>query len=518
MAALVTWLASSALASTMTSAAKALTRRSWKRAVRSMLDVYCESYAWDEESEQNDLSVVVKDVVLKKSELEALLLTLGLHLGEGGCTFGKIRFCISLGLNMDMELFTKPWRIEVDHFRLNIGCGARAECDVRTEVNSQFNCSSEGSSRPTKMEEWLPLHRAVENLQLILHNATVTLHSINLAGSLIFKLDTVKYTTTNEHWSPMATITTSADYAGGILHKLLTFEGFEAYTDRAVSPSDSASVDCSGPWDLPFEDGTLLPVPQLTRVKVLFNGLHGNMKIIKKLKSSLTGRVVTDFFGDVYTFQLCLVSGGVPKVRIPHIALRLEWSEHIGTYVLNMEEAVQFSISHQIDAEILAETNAWLVQILEAHAEVAASTETQLSYERARRFQEQAYVGRLHKRLDEVKETFREKFLVWRSGTKSAIDELNMALSEEQQRREALEKAMKAQQEVLSQMYQQLQAQLVDASPVEQVNAVSQAMRAMSMSLDPKSNSTLPQRVPFEGGYQFGDVSRKALRWFSNIV
>jgi hypothetical protein len=259
-------------------------------------------------------------------------------------------------------------------------------------------------------------------------------------------------------------------------------------------------------------------VPQLTRVKVLFNGLHGNMKIIKKLKSSLTGRVVTDFFGDVYTFQLCLVSGGVPKVRIPHIALRLEWSEHIGTYVLNMEEAVQFSISHQIDAEILAETNAWLVQILEAHAEVAASTETQLSYERARRFQEQAYVGRLHKRLDEVKETFREKFLVWRSGTKSAIDELNMALSEEQQRREALEKAMKAQQEVLSQMYQQLQAQLVDASPVEQVNAVSQAMRAMSMSLDPKSNSTLPQRVPFEGGYQFGDVSRKALRWFSNIV
>ena len=95
-----------------------------------MLDVYCESYAWDEESEQNDLSVVVKDVILKKSELEALLLTFGLHLGEGGCTFGKIRFCISLGLNMDMELFTKPWRIEVDHFRLNIGCGARAECDV----------------------------------------------------------------------------------------------------------------------------------------------------------------------------------------------------------------------------------------------------------------------------------------------------------------------------------------------------------------------------------------------------
>ena len=60
MAALVTWLASSALASTMTSAAKALTRRSWKRAVRSMLDVYCESYAWDEESEQNDLSVVLR--------------------------------------------------------------------------------------------------------------------------------------------------------------------------------------------------------------------------------------------------------------------------------------------------------------------------------------------------------------------------------------------------------------------------------------------------------------------------
>ena len=77
---------------------------------------------------------------------------------------------------------------------------------------------------------------------------------------------------------------------------------------------------------------------------------------------------------------------------------------------------------------------------------------------------------------------------------------------------------MKAQQEVLSQMYQQLQAQLVDASPVEQVNAVSQAMRAMSMTLDPKSNSTLAQRAPFEGGYQFGDVSRQALRWFSNTV
>jgi hypothetical protein len=515
MATFAAWLASSALASTMKSAAKALTRRSWKRAVRSMLDAYCESYAWDEESEQNELSVVVKDVVLKKSELEALLLATGLHVGEG-CTIGKIRFCISLGLNMDMELFTKPWRIEVDHFRLNIGCGARAECDVRTEVSPQLTCSSEVSSRPSKLEEWLPLHRAVENLQLILQNATVSLHSSNLAGSLIFKIDTVKYTTTNEHWSPMTT-TTSADYAGGIVHKLLTFEGFEAFTDRAVSPLDSAFVDCSGPWDLPFDDadGTLLPVPQLTHVKVLFNGLQGNMKIIKKLKSSLTGRVVTDFFGDVYIFKLCLVSGGVPKLRIPHVALRLEWSEHAGTYVLNMEEAVQFSISHQIDAEVLAEIHAWLIQLLEARAEVAPSTETQLSYERARRFQEQAYVGRLHKRLDELKETFREKFIVWRSGTKSVIDDLNMALSEEQQRRDVLENSMKAQQEILSQTYQKLQAQLVDGSPGEQANAVSEAMRAMVIALDPKSHSTPTQRVPFEGGYQLGDVSRKTLRWFS---
>ena len=37
-------------------------------------------------------------------------------------------------------------------------------------------------------------------------------------------------------------------------------------------------------------------------------------------------------------------------------------------------------------------------------------------------------------------------------------------------------------------------------------------MHAMSMTLDPKSNSTLAQRAPFEGGYQFGDVSRQALR------
>ena len=94
MAAIVTWLASSALASTMTSAAKA-PRRSWKRAVRSMLDVYCESYAWDEESEQNDLSVVVKDVILKKSELEALLLTFGLHLGRAAARLGSVLLHLS---------------------------------------------------------------------------------------------------------------------------------------------------------------------------------------------------------------------------------------------------------------------------------------------------------------------------------------------------------------------------------------------------------------------------------------
>lgn len=40
----------------------------------------------------------------------------------------------------------------------------------------------------------------------------------------------------------MTTITTSADYAGGILHKLLTFKGIESYTDRVMSPSNSAPL------------------------------------------------------------------------------------------------------------------------------------------------------------------------------------------------------------------------------------------------------------------------------------
>lgn len=513
MSTVLAWVASSALAR----AAKALTRRSWKRAVRSMLDVYCESYAWDE---GDDECVVVRDVVVRATALEAVVRPLGLRAGAGGCTFGKMRFCISLGLSMDMELFTKPWRIEVDHFRLNVGCDARPGEGEGTEGEADDRCDAGESMRPSKMEEWLPLHRALENLQLTLRNAQVCLHSGSLAGSLIFKLDTVRYATTNEEWSPMTTITTGADYAGGTLHKLLTFDGFEAYTDRATSPLDRSHVGCSGPWDIPFDDaeGELLPVPQLTHVKVLFNGLHGQMKIVKKLKNNLTGRIVTDFFGDVYIFRLSFASDGAPKVRVPNVAWRLEWSEDVGTYILDMDEALQFSMSHQIDSEILAEINAWLVELLQALSEVAPSLETQLTCERARRLQEQAFVGRLHNRLDEVKENFREKFLIWRSGARSAIEDLNQALSEEQRRREVLEKTLKEQQEVFSRMYEKLQEQLVGASPAEQVNAVSRMMRELrAAALDPNvsDSSTTTHRVPFEGGYKFGDVSRKALRWLS---
>jgi hypothetical protein len=62
---------------------------------------------------------------------------------------------------------------------------------------------------------------------------------------------------------------------------------------------------------------------------------------------------------------------------------------------------------------------------------------------------------------------------------------------------------------------QQLQTQRVDASPVEQANIISRAMHDIREALDSTSSLALDQRTPFEGGYQFGDVSRKVFRWFS---
>jgi Skp family chaperone for outer membrane proteins len=169
-----------------------------------------------------------------------------------------------------------------------------------------------------------------------------------------------------------------------------------------------------------------------------------------------------------------------------------------------------------MDATILMELNVWALHILQAYSEVAPTTETQLACERARRVEEHANVTKLHQRLHSIKNDFHQQYQELRSKTKEAMDDLTRATTFEQRKRQTAEKAIDSKRREAAQLLRQLQAQVDSRSDSSEIIATAmRGLHSISGAPDPKQVASSSRHIPFEGGYQFGDVTRSAMRWFS---
>ena len=504
-----TLAASAAVTQVFKLAAKGLTRRTYKHALRSTLERLCEAYTWDDENAESDAVILIKDIKICAKILDGLLRSVGMRVGEGSCTVGLVRIKLSLGLDIDMGLFSKPWHVEVHDIQLHLELGIRVSS---AEVSVSDDGSAGGAAdkpHPSRAEEWLPLHRAAENLQLTVRNMTIILQGLEPGARMVCRLNVLEFFPTDAEWAPITDVSTVAE--GKVLHKVLRFDQLEVYTD-AVTPADIApplELD-QGTWMSADTDSPLfLPGPTNPRRLILVSGVNGKCKVCKKLSTDLTGAVASDFFGDAYLFQLSLLSDGVPKLRMPLVALHLGWNEAIESYVLNMEQPLQFSIGHELDAPTLAEIVSWQRQILHAYAHVAPSAEAQLALERVWRVDEHNKVGAMHRKFVSAMRLARD--------AKAEVERLNAAVAQEQAARHAAEAAVEQQRVRASELLCRLEAQRVaHAQPGEDAReamlagyeAAVQALQAIGgPAKGPTGGET---RTPFEGGYQLGDVSRVA--------
>uniref|UniRef100_A0A7S0NI49 Band 7 domain-containing protein n=1 Tax=Micromonas pusilla TaxID=38833 RepID=A0A7S0NI49_MICPS len=508
----VGWFASAAISSSFTSVAKSVTRSTWKRAFRSTLDDCCDHYSWDDANQTSETVLVIKDVKVKSSTVNPFLSYVGMRVDDGCLSIGSMRICFSLGLSVDGGIFSKPWRVEVDHVCLEL----ELEADPKFDAASQSN--SADSTRTARMtaEDWLPLHRALENLQLTLHNIRVTLNSSKISGKLIGQMKRCNYVTTDVNWEAITTVAKDSVGTGTILHKVFKFEGLEIYSERI---SDLAHLGIESEfWDnsLSSTQNDFLDPPKQKSILILASGLYGAIKVKKKLKDDLKGRVASDFFGDAYIFHLSLASEGIPRLRISSNVFRLDWSKDINTYVLDMENTAKFSMTHELDAAVLVEINLWMLQILHAYSSVAPSAEIQLACERARRMEEHAKVRSLHRHLRAAQDIFQNKVSEIESKTKAAMDELSeVAVSERQKQQVAVDVLKRKENEALELM-QRIQDQVSSGTPPNEIiRAALRGLHSISTSSGVEVSRSSLQRQPFDGGYRFGDITRSTFKLFS---
>ena len=117
--------------------------------------------------------------------IDQLLRSLGVR--ADAATVGSVRLCLSVGLDLDVGLFSKPWRVEVQDLKLELELGAAPAGDEAEDTAEAAGSAPSSSSS----EDWLPLHRAAENLQLSLRNTVVVLRGLEPGRCLVIRLEQV---------------------------------------------------------------------------------------------------------------------------------------------------------------------------------------------------------------------------------------------------------------------------------------------------------------------------------------
>jgi len=411
--------------------AKKITSSSWSRILKKALRHFCTSYDWDDAQTSAD-SCVITNIVPRPEVVNKLLARFGLRLASEGCEIEALKIKITLKMRSDLGVFSEPWHVELSGVKLHVELGARK--DEQTGLfdewseDSSFVTAEESSVASLEEEpsatgkgDWFPLHKALENMHLHIHNVSIHVRSSSedtavdsatvARAHLMMRLHELTVVTTDEQWKEL--VHTTSITGGGTMFKKATFRDFKvsSHTTRQATFSDAqpSLPDLSDQLAV-----ALLPAPPMPAAvaaahdaeRILIQGVCGDVKVTKQLKTDLSGSVADNFLGQRYRIDFSLDSSGRPRFAMPSLPLVLEWDEVCGAFKTIFDGQVQASFSHIIEAPELAECTWWLRQLRDAFHAAQPSLEAQLANEKRWRTEEHTKACRLQNELTQAKEAW----------------------------------------------------------------------------------------------------------------
>lgn len=337
------FLMQSLFSSALAFVGKKLTQKTWKAIVHNMLESYlCDSFKWDEHNDEAGGSVIfVRSLVLRPELLNAHLSTSRLKLGKGGFTIGSFRLCVSFCLRSDLGIFSEPWKVELVDVELDLEPLDSASCapgNASAPAARQILTPCGAGTRrikPTPLvedargakEDWLPLHKAAENIQFTCRGAVVRVHG-ELDHVLVLSCNSVSLATTDATWgnsrSHVQEITSCK-----VLHKVLTIQGLQL---------------CS--------KGT-------AHSTLLLRGLNVECRIRKTLDYQLQGSVGADFGGAEYMVELTLDGTEAPQIHVPSLPIRISWDKGSSSYHTSLGGDFSFRMAYTGGPKIISEILSW---------------------------------------------------------------------------------------------------------------------------------------------------------------
>lgn len=412
-------------------AATKITSKSWSRILKKTLQHFCTSFEWDESASAVD-SCTIKNIVPRTSVVNQLLAKFGLRLAAEGCKLETCAIKITLKMRSDLGIFSEPWRVEVSGLRLNLELGA-APCEEKADfdgweedmsfVSAESSPQAEfhqGDGQESKgASDWLPLHKAMENMRLSLSNVSVNVNSsgpdtaIDAATvarvRLMMRLRELAIFTTDEHWKELPS---TAEIAGGsTVHKVARLNHLQvtSHTQHVhVFPDEAAEAGTMpdlSKADISLETPTPFPPSAMTadQPRVLIEGVCGEVKVTKQVKSLLSGSVARDFIGERYRIDCSLQSDGRPRLSMPSLPIVIEWDEVREVFKMLFDGQIKTSFSHVIEAPELVECMWWQQQLKDAFNAVQPGLAAQLANEKRWRTEEHTRACQLQSELQNAK-------------------------------------------------------------------------------------------------------------------
>ena len=369
------FLVGHALLTGATSTITELGRKKFREKVESELAEHCESYEWDPTStELSGDAIHIHNVVLKRETADMVLSSIGLRVAEPGIgrvTIGTFRLLVTFQLDSTLGIFSRPWKVDID----NVSCvlelthsmaeASEADDDEGSEYDSassepesataprlhaaqrsNSNLEEVGRSPPSpgvrrqrsSQKDWLPLHRAIENMRLTVRNVKVRVRGREPGDILEANVSELKLTTTDANWKENVDGVVEA-VDGEVIHKVLSISGVDVTTEKLRR---EARVSLSG---APPKD-----------VTCLVQGLTMRVHLRKKLEE-LAGSM-EDFLNNSYGLEVT-VSASRPQLEIPSVSGSLTYDAAIGKYHSILKGDLQLQLVHMLDAAELYDLHFW---------------------------------------------------------------------------------------------------------------------------------------------------------------
>lgn len=411
---------SSAVRGTVATVTKKVTANSWSRILKKSLNQFCTSFEWSEDASAE--SCTITNIVPRSDMINRLLAQFGLRLAAD-CKIDRLTIKITLKMRKDLGVFSEPWHIELSGVSMQLELGSQGLAEglgERSDWSAEALLASETGDLDERSEtgeqsDWLPLHKAVENMHLSIRNVSVRVNSSAPDTALdaatvarvhcVLSLGELAVTTTDADWNELAGGTVALS-SGGTVHKKAFVRDIQvaSHTRRLSAFELTGVVDVADPVQAPLLASAVSPEGAASeQVRVFLQGLGAEVRVTKQLKSALSGSVSKDFVGERYHFDFSLQSTGRPRLSMPSLPFVLEWDETHGKFKSIFEGQIKTSFSHVLEASELAECMWWLRQLTDAFNAAQPGPEAQLANEKRWRTEEHARACRLQSELAQSK-------------------------------------------------------------------------------------------------------------------